>query len=352
MHRLERHRHTTVAKLSTSDAEHVGAPRREVVQVGDHLRPRGPGVAGIHRECTHHVGGRSNHCGKDQTCHSRTHLGYSRTPVACSQHGNDAGCAHRPDAKCRRLEITKDAGGQTQDRRNPGPSKATRAQPRKCAEAQQRRTDVQRSTEEYVGQRVARQPQDDHDRRRRRDTSDPPTTFAGQQCAQDDDTCGDHRRDEEQQHAAHARHQLHERVHDGIHRPEGVERERPAMECEIAGTHGLSLQHNGGPIRVSGERVACRHVEDRHQDEEAAYGGRWNDQARSTVLPDRAIRRGGSVALQSGRARGQCGPRSGDVHRDEELSCPSGRSRSRSTTPTLPNAAWLYLPCLAILDEC
>ena len=32
-----------------------------------------------------------------------------------SQHGNDAGRGHRPDAERRHLEITQDAGGQAQD---------------------------------------------------------------------------------------------------------------------------------------------------------------------------------------------------------------------------------------------
>jgi hypothetical protein len=167
---------------------------------------------------------------------------------------------------------------------------------------------------------MARQPQDDHDRRCRRDTSDPTTTVAGQQYAHDDDRCSDHRRDEEHEHAAHARHQLDERVHDGIHRPEGVERERPAIERDIAGTHGVSLQHNGRSVRVAGERVTRRHVQDRHQDEEASDGGRWNDQARSVAYADRAIR-GGSVVLKGGRARGRCGPCPGAVRRERgELS--------------------------------
>ena len=55
-----------------------------------------------------------------------------------------------------------------------------------------------------------------------------------------------------------------------------------------------------------------------------------------------AIRRGGSVALEGGRACGRCGPCPGDAHRDGEVSCRSGRSRSRSTTPTLPNGSPPY----------
>ncbi|HMK63162.1 MAG TPA: hypothetical protein VEG62_00010 [Acidimicrobiales bacterium] len=163
MDRIEGHGYATVAKPSTSDAEQIGAPRREVAQVDDHLRTRGPGMAGVHGERAHHVG---------------------RGPSAALQ----------------------------------------------MRTAQQRRADVQRPTEQDVGQHVARQPQDDHDRRRRRSTSDPTTPVTGQQCAHDDDRCGDHRRDQEQEHVPHAGHQFDEHVDDGIHRPEGVERERPAIE--------------------------------------------------------------------------------------------------------------------------
>ena len=144
---------------------------------------------------------------------------------------------------------------------------------------------------------------------------------------------GDHRRNEEQEHVSHAGHQLDEHVHDGIHRPEGVERERPAMEREIARTHGLSLQHNGGSVRVSGERVPRRHVQERHQRKEGAPGGRRNDQARSSVLADRAMRRGGCVPLERGRASGRCVPRPGDAHRNRVVNWPAGRSRRPNTTP-------------------
>ena len=103
---------------------------------------------------------------------------------------------------------------------------------------------------------MARQPDDDHDRRRRRDTGDPTATVAGQQRANDDDSGGDHRRDQEHEHAPDPSHQLDEHVRDGIHGPKGIERERPSIERDIAGAHSVSLQHDSGSVRVSGERVA------------------------------------------------------------------------------------------------
>ena len=246
-------------------------------------------MARVHRERAHGRGQCSNPSSKDQTRHCCAHLGYSRTPLARSQHGNAASRAHRSDAERGGLKITQEACGQAQRRRDPAPAKAPRAEPRKRAEAQQRRADVQRATEEDVRQNVVREPQDDHDCHARRDSSDATATVSRQQYADDDDGRGDHRRDEEQEHLADAGDQLDEHVHEGVHRPEGVERQRPTAQRHIARTHCVSLQHNGGSVRVSRVRVACRQVQDSGQEEEATDCDHRNGRARSMMLGDRAV---------------------------------------------------------------
>ncbi len=270
VHRLERHRHTTVAELSTSDAEHVGAPRREVVEVADHLRPRGPRVAGIHRERAHHVGSRPDHAARTRPATAAPTSGTPDAPVARSEHGNEAGRAHRPDAERRHLEVTEDAGGQAQDGRDPAPSEAPRAQPCECAEATAtpcRRAAVHegrrwpaRGSAAPGRPRPSSRPRHRRSRDDRRGQAAAPTTMT------DAAIIAGTRKISVPRMPVTSSTSMYTTA--STVQKESSESAQP-LQCEIAGAHGVSLQHNGGSVRVSGERVACRHVQDRHQDEKA-----------------------------------------------------------------------------------